>query len=404
MSDPLQRVSFLIVGAGVAGAAAAEGAAKAGGGGVVLVGREVQRPYHRPPLSKAWLRGEIGKADLVAQPSGYFEEHGIRLVTGRWVTQIDASRHRATLDDGHIIQFEQCCLAHGATPAPLEVTGGGLPGLFYLRSLADAEQLKLRVKLAKEAGGGRCVVFGGGLLGVEVAASLRRLGLHVHLVLEHSRPWAKVAGEAAGQFITNLLDEHGIELHPQNPPAALLGDGRLQRVKLTDATELACDFAVACVGWSVDPRPVANTGVTVGRAIHTDEFGRTGVDRLWAAGDCCAMNDLRFGKLLTCGHWDVARLQGELVGRNMAATLTGGELSPWTEVPGWHSEVFGHDIFSWGTPRLTKRSVVRGGGSAFAEFGIDAEERVCHVVTSGRESEDAALRQLVADRAPASAV
>ena len=399
----VRRVRYLVVGAGVAGAAAAEAARAADPTGeVALVGREVHRPYHRPPLSKSFLRGERARDELIAQPIGQFRDEDIRLVTGRRVAALDAARRRATLDDGGVIQYEQCCLAHGAAAAPLDVPGGDLPGVYALRTLEDAEQLRTRVRLSLDAGRGQVAVVGGGLLGVEVAASLRTLGLKVTLLMDAALPWHGVAGPAAGRFALNLLQQNGVEVMAESPATAVLGDGRAQRVAAGEI-EVPCDFAVACVGWRVDGRPAKNTGATVSRGVHADAFGRTGVAGLWAAGDCCLIEDRRFGKLLPCGHWDVARRQGELVGRNMAAAVAGRDPESWTELPGWHTELFGVDAYAWGTPRLIERhEVVRGDGNsgAFAEVGLDADGRACHAVTSGLdEPATAEVRDLVNDRA-----
>ena len=409
-SGGVERYRYLVVGAGVAGASAAAAINDVDpGGSVLVVGRERSRPYHRPPLSKAYLRGEIGKADLIAQPLGWFPTHGADLRTGVRVTRLDPPRRRATLDDGATVQYEQCVLAYGATVAPLEVLGAGLPGLHYLRTLDDCDQLRTRLTRAlKEGlphadGRGRAVVVGGGLLGTEVAASLTRLGLAIDLVIDAPLPWAGVAGESASRFIAGLLDRNGVTLHRDAGVAELLGDGRVQRVALDGGAELPCDFAVAAVGARVDARPVQGTRVTLGRAVLCDAFGRTDAEYVWAAGDCCAMRDERFGKSLPAGHWDVARLQGDLVGRNAATVALDGEPAAWREVRGWHSELFGVDLFAWGTTRFADRFLTRGSVNVerpdYAEIALDSDGRVCHALAVGREGEQAALRRLVEDRA-----
>ena len=405
----VERYRYLVVGGGVAASAAAEAIYNRDpGGSVLVVGREVSRPYHRPPLSKTYLRGEIDRPDLIAQPMGWFPEHDVDLRTGRRVTQLDPGRRRATLDDGRVVQYEQCVLAYGMTVAPLEVPGAGLPGLHYLRTVEDADQLKQRAARAVAEGRGRACVVGGGLLGAEVAASLTRRGVAVDWLIGDDLPWQSSAGEAVGRFVLGLLEKHGVACHRGRTAAELLGDGRVQRVRLDDESELPCDFAVACVGARVDSRPVAGTRVTLGRAILCDEFGRTDAEAVWAAGDCCLLLDRRFGKRLPCGHWDVARLQGGHVGRNAALAATGGEPAAWDAVPGWHSEVFGVDLFSWGTPLVAERRTVRGSVNvdrpAFAEVAFDADGRVCQATVVGRDGERGALRELVRARVPAAEV
>ena len=404
------HVKYLLVGGGLAASAAAEAIRDRDAAGSMLVaGQEILRPYHRPPLSKTFLRGELAKGDLLAQPVGWFPQHGTQLVTGRRATTLDAGRQRVGFDDGSTVQYDELLLAFGGMVAPLEIPGAGLPGLYYLRTLGDAESLVARAKTAviegrpQPNGRGRAVVIGGGTLGVETAASLRQRGLWVDLVMKDQRPWQNAAGETAGRWIASLLESEGVNVHANNPPAKLLGDGRVQRVELAGGETLQCDFAVACVGMRVDRRLLGNTSISVAAAVMCDAYGRAGADggvsHVWAAGDCAAIFDRRFGKNLPGGHWDVARLAGRLVGGNMAAAAAGEALVAWDELPGVHSEIFGRDVYAWGAARLIDRRLVRGGGSAFAEIGVDLQGEICHVLVVGRDGEHAALRNLVRDRA-----
>ena len=409
----LTHVRYLLIGAGVAGSSAAEAIREIDpSGSMLLVGQEVMRPYHRPPLSKGYLRGQIGRSELLSLPIGWFPEHDVQLITGRRVTWLKPDRHRATLDDGTVVQYEQCLLCFGGMVAPLELPGAGLPGLYYLRTLADADALLTRVHQALRDGRphphgrGRAVVVGGGLLGVELAATLRQRGLWVELLMDTPLPWAEVAGEAAGRFLLAMLQKHEVIVHAGNGPTALIGDGRVQRVQLAGGETVQCDFAVVCVGMQVDRRLLQNTSIPIGRAITCDEFARAGIDqgveRIWAAGDCSAILDPRFGKHILQGHAPIAQATGRLAGRNMVHAARGEALEPWTQLPHWDSEVFGVQVRGWGLPRLIDRRIVRGHATVsmpdFAEIGIDAAGRVCHVLAAGRGDEHEALQRLVADR------
>ena len=407
------HIRYLLIGAGVAGSCAAEAIRELDmAGSVLMVGQEIMRPYHRPPLSKSFLRGETGRGDLLSLPVGWFSENNVQLITGRRVTWIEPDRHRATLDDGTVVQYEQCLLCFGGMVAPLELPGAGLPGLYYLRTLADAESLVTRLQQALRDGRphphgrGRAAVIGGGLLGVEVAASLRARGLWVELLMDVPLPWPEVAGEASARFLMALLHKHEVMVHAANPPTALEGDGRIQRVHLAGGEAVQCDFAVACVGMQVDRRLLQGTSIPMGRAITCDEFARAGADqgveRIWAAGDCSAILDRRFGKHINQGHAPTAAATGKLAGRNMVHAARAEALEPWNDLPGWDSEVFGVSVAGWGLSRLIDRRIVRGSTNVsnpdFAEIGIDAGGKVCHVLVAGRAEEHAALRALVADR------
>ena len=413
-ANKTQHVKYLIVGAGVAGSMAAQAIrASDFDGSITVVGQEVVRPYHRPPLSKGFLRGGIEKKDFAVLPYRWFSDKRVRLLTGRRATTLDANRQSVGLDDGSTVQYDELLLCYGGMVAPLEVPGAGLPGLYYLRTLDDAETVITRAATAlregrvQPNGRGRAVVIGDGPLGAETAASLRSRGLWVDLVLRDERPWTRVLGETAGRWLTAVLDHGGVNVHASNAPSRLLGDGRVQRVELAGGETLQCDFAVAAVGMRVDRRLLANTSIPVATAIVCDAFGRAGADNgvshVWAAGDCASIYDNRFGKGSVGGHWDFARASGAFVGENMARAAAGGPPRAWDEVPGAHSEVFGHQIFAWGSARLIDRRIVRGRASVespdFAEIGVDAEGRVCHVLVVGLELEQGQLRKLVEHRA-----
>lgn len=412
-SRPL-HVKYLLVGAGLAGSSAAVAIRELDAtGSLLLVGQEVVRPYHRPPLSKDYLLGEVERDQLPTLPADWFSEHDVQLVTGRRVTWLEPERHRATFDDGSVVQYEQCLLSFGGMVAPLELPGAGLPGLYYLRSLADADALLTRIGQALEEGRphprgcGRGVVVGAGLLGIEIAAALRSRGLWVELATDSALPWSEVAGEAAGRFLLALLQKHEVIVHAANPPTALVGDGRVQRVQLSGGEVLQCDFAVACVGMHVDRRLLQNTSIPMGRAVTCDAHCRAGADqgveRIWAAGDCSAVFDTRFGKHVRQGHAPIAEATGRLAGRNMVHASRDEPLESWDELPGWDSRVFGLKARGWGMPRLIDRRIVRGSTNIdapdFAEIGVDADGKVCHVLAIGREGEHDALRELVAQRA-----
>lgn len=412
------HVRYLIVGGGVAGSSAAEAIRSVDpSGDILLVGQEVSRPYHRPPLSKSFLRGEVGKEALPVKPADWFAGNAIGLLTGRRATRLDPDRRRVTLDDGLVIGYDELLLAFGGMVAPLEAPGAGLPGLFYLRTLADAEAIITRLKIALREGRphprgrGRVAVLGGGTLGVEIAASLKSRGLWVELVCDQPDLWHYVAGETAAQRLRDWMDENGVILHMNNPAVSLLGDGRVQRVELAGGETVQCDFAVCCIGMRVDRRLVQGTPIPAGNRLICDSFGRVGteggVSHVWAAGDSCSVMDERFDKHIAGGHWEFARQSGALAGRNMALVAAGRTPHPWRDLPGWHSEVFGLDIYAWGVARLAERRIVQdfteSGRPHLAEIGIDAAGRVCHVLALGRSSDDLGhLRKLVEDRAPAS--
>jgi len=407
------HVKYLLVGGGVASYAAAKAIRTLDAdGSMLVVGREVHRPYLRPELSRRYLRRETTRQQLYLDDPEWFNRHHVDLRTGRKVSRIDPPRSAATFDSGEEVSYDHLLIATGATASTLDIPGARLPNLFTLRTIDDADLLRNAVDKAVKEGRlhgagsdlpqarGRVVVIGAGLLGVEVSASLRQLGMAVDLVAAGSYPWPKQAGEATGRFISMLLAKHGIAVHAGRRPLRLEGDGRVQRVILDDAagTGLDCDFAVSCVGATVSKELLRGTTIAAGKAILVDSTGRTSVPNIFAAGDCCAILDPRFGKHRWLEHWDGAVATASMAGRNMA-----GADEAFQEMPGFETEVFGMPARGWGEARLVDRRLIRGatsGDSAcFAEIGIDKTGRVAQVLVIGDVPEAESLRSLVFNRA-----
>ena len=398
------HVKYLLVGGGLASSSAAEAIrAVDREGSILLINSEVNRPYHRPPLSKEYLRRHKPRGELFAREADWFEKNHVALQTGRRVSHLDVSRMSAVLDNGQEISFDRLLLATGATAAPLAIPGALLPNLFYLRTIDDCDVLHHAIDKAKaegrphERGRGRAVVIGGGLLGVETSASLAQLGLSVDLLLKHPHPWSRFAGESTGRFLSLYLQKHGVRVHPDSSPRRLEGDGRVQRVLLPNESTVACDFAVATIGAAPNRELLHGTPIAAGRAILVDEHCRTNVPGIYAAGDCAAVFDPLFGKHRVLDHWDNAIVTGRLAGRNMA-----GIDESYSTVNYFFSDVFDLSLSAWGDSRHIDRRLLRGMPNVdapdFVEFGVDADGRIAQVLALGHKGEDDVLKRLVGKR------
>jgi 3-phenylpropionate/trans-cinnamate dioxygenase ferredoxin reductase subunit len=398
------HVKYLLVGGGVASSSAAQAIREIESeGAILLVGQEVNRPYHRPPLSKQYLLRKTDRSALSSLPMGWFAERHVELRTGRRVVQLDTTRQVAFLNDGDEITYDRVLLATGSSPVHLDVPGATLPNVFYLRTIEDADRLLNAIDKAKRegrpnhlCGHGRVAIIGAGLLGMELASALTQLELAVELV-SSSHPWDRIAGETTGRFLTLYLQKHGVHVHPNARPQRIEGDGRVQRVILNDGTTLHCDFAVVAIGTAANKELVRNTPIGVGRAILVDEHCRTNVPNVFAAGDCAALLDPLFGKHRVIDHWHNAVVTGRLAGRNMA-----GALEPYAETNRFSTTVFDLEITAWGEPRLVDRRLLRGtpnvDAPAFSEIGVAADGRVAQAVAVGKVTEHDALRDLVSRR------
>lgn len=410
------HVKYLIVGGGLAGSAAAAAIrARDPQGELVIVGREPIRPYHRPPLSKTYLRRRSAREELFVQPPGWYADRRIQLRTGVRAAHLDVARRVVTLESGEGISFDRLLLATGMSPVHLSIPGADLPNVYYLRTLDDVDRLGHAIEKAKRegtkqtapagvgavtttgAGRGRVTVIGGGVLGVELAATLTQAGLQVDLAVAHAHPWDKFAGEHTGKFLAHYLEKHGVVVHANRRPLRLEGDGRVQRVILDEQTAVACDFVVAAVGAITNKELLRATSINAEKAILVDQRCRTNVPDVFAAGDCAAVFDPLFGKHRIIDHWDHAKVTGAIAGTNMA----GGDVG-YDVVNYFFSEAFDLSLSAWGEPKQVDRRLIRGptclDAPDFIEIGIAADGRVAQVLALNHAGEDELLRELVARR------
>ena len=240
--------THVIVGASLAGAKAAETLREEGfEGRVVLVGTEEERPYERPPLSKDYLRGEVGREKVYVHDEGFYAEHDIELRLGRTAVSLDTANTRLELDDGEQLSYDRLLLTTGSEPRRLSVPGAELDGVFYLRSVRDSDALRERLDR-----GGAVVVVGAGWIGAEVAASARQRGLDVTVIEPASVPLERVLGKEIGAIYRDIHTDHGVRMLTGTGVEALEGDGAVERVRTSDGRVIDCDFVVVGVG--VQPR------------------------------------------------------------------------------------------------------------------------------------------------------
>jgi 3-phenylpropionate/trans-cinnamate dioxygenase ferredoxin reductase component len=316
---------FVIVGASLAGAKAAETLRTEGfAGRVVLVGEEPVRPYERPPLSKTYLRGEVGFDKAAVHDASFYDDHDIELLTSTVATSIDPTHRRVHLDSGDALPYDQLLLTTGAHPRPAAVPGADLDGIHYLRSLASCDVLRQALATATKV-----VVIGAGWIGCEVTASARQLGHEVALIEPSSVPLARVLGPEVGTMFLDLHAAHGVELHMGMGVQAFAGTGTAEAVLLADGRTVAGDLFVVGVG--VQPRTelAAEAGLKLDNGIVVDEYLATGVPGIWAAGDVANAYHPFFGRPIRLEHWSAALNQGPLVARNMLGAHTAYDKIPY---------------------------------------------------------------------------
>jgi 3-phenylpropionate/trans-cinnamate dioxygenase ferredoxin reductase component len=309
----MAQETHVIVGASLAGAKAAETLRTEGfDGRILLIGEEPVPPYERPPLSKAYLRGEVDFDSFAVHPADFYGDHEIELLTSTTATSIDAEAKTVTLDDDSVVAYSQLLLATGASPRTLTIPGAELAGIHYLRSIASCDSLRDALGVSE-----RLVVIGGGWIGSEVAASARQLGLDVTIVEPFNVLLERVLGTEVGELFGDLHREHGVELRMGTGVESFRGGHAAEEVVLSDGSVVAGDLFVVGVGALPRTELASTAGVELDNGVVVDEHLASSVPGIWAAGDVANAFHPVLGRRFRLEHWSAALNQGPVAAKNM---------------------------------------------------------------------------------------
>jgi 3-phenylpropionate/trans-cinnamate dioxygenase ferredoxin reductase subunit len=314
----------VVIGAGQAGCALVAKLRTDGfAGEITLIGSEPVPPYQRPPLSKAYLLGEMEEERLYLRPAAFYADHRIDLRLSVSATAIDTTGQQVTLSDGSVLSYDALALTTGSTPRRLPAAvGGALEGVLVMRDLADADRMAPEL-----VAGRRVLIIGGGYIGLEAAAVCAKKGLQVTLVEMAPRILQRVAAPETSTYFRDLHSAHGVGIREGVGLDRLLGEGRVTGARLSDGTELAVDFVLVGVGIVPNTALAEAAGIAVENGITTDIHGRTSDAHVWAAGDCATLlfKDKRI-RLESVGN---AIDQAEVVAVNIMGTPMDYHPAPW---------------------------------------------------------------------------
>ena len=382
---------LVIVGGGLASARAIKSYRDAGGGGrIVLISRDSTLPYHRPPLSKRFLRGETNEEPLV-EDEAFYRDNDVEVMLERSVTGVD-TRERAVQLESDGIGYGKLLLATGAWPRRLKAPGRDLEGVFTLRTVANSKAIR---DAAQDAD--RAVIVGAGFIGMEVAASLRQIGKEVSLV--HLGRWLfdQLGVEQLSDELAELYRRNGVELVLGDEIEAFHGNGRLEKVTTKNGRQVEADFAV--VGIGVDPVThfLAESGIDLDNGIVVDRRLRTNVPDVYAAGDVANFYDPLFDRHRRIEHWSNANYQGTEVGKILAGASGG-----YDTISTFFTEIFGITIRVFGLAPRDAQVEAHGSlldGDLYVRYGIDSS--IVGALSVGQpEQVEELLKQQIAAHAP----
>ena len=323
-------VDFLLIGGGIASAnCASELRSKGADGKVMLVGREPEPPYERPPLSKEYLRGEAKREDAYVNDPGWYEQNGVELRSGTNVMSLDPEARTVKLQGGDEVSFEKALIATGANVNILRVEGAEQENIHYLRAYGNSDSIRDAAEAAKKV-----VLIGGSYIGCEVAASLTAKGTDCAIVMMEDVALSRTFGEDAGRYFHDILESKGVEIHAGETLEAFEGDGNVQAVVTESGNTVEGDCVVVGAGVKPDVMLAQRAGLEVDDGITCDSSLQSSVEGIYAAGDVCSYDSVVHGRRIRVEHWDVAMQQGQYVAGAML-----GDDSPYDVIPYFFSDL-----------------------------------------------------------------
>jgi 3-phenylpropionate/trans-cinnamate dioxygenase ferredoxin reductase subunit len=390
-----RKVDHLLVGGGLAAANCARWLREEGGeGSVLLVGREFDPPYNRPPLSKGYLQGKESREEALFRPDEWWAEQRIELITGTSVMKLDSAERVATLSTKDEVEFGTALIATGANVRRVRVDGCDLEGIHYLRAFGNSDAIRAAAEAAE-----RAVLIGGSYIGCEVAASLTAAhGVRCSIVMQEEVTLQNQFGREVGRFFQDTLEQHGVAVHGGDELERFEGaDGRVGKVVTKAGLELDCDMVVVGVGVMPDVMLARSAGLELGETggVKCSAGLETSVPGIYAAGDICEYESTIHNARLRLEHWDVAFNHGKTAALNMLGRGVEHDVLPYffSDLADWAS----FEYVGPGSGDLVVRgSLEQGEFSAF--FVHEEHGHVVSALTVGRSDDLEHARRFITER------
>ena len=386
------QTDFLLIGGFASGYCAAELRKRGADGKIVLVGREPEPPYERPPLTKEYLRGEAQREDAYVNPVEWYGENGVELRTGTNVMSLDMKGRIATLQGGDEVEFEKALIATGANVNILRVEGANLDRIHYMRAFGNSDNIRADAEKAD-----RVVLIGGSYIACEVAASLKWKGTDCALVMMEEVALSRSFGEEVGRWFQDLLESKGIEFHGGETLATFEGDDHASAVVTESGKTVEGDMVVVGAGVRPDVMLATRAGLEIDGddgGIRCDETLQSSVEGIYAAGDVCSYESRVHGRRVRVEHWDVAIQQGQHAARSML-----GEAKPYEAVPYFFSDLADWASLEYIGPATDWDEEIWRGDRDAGEFAVFyvKDGKVAGALTVERSEDLAHARTLLAE-------
>jgi 3-phenylpropionate/trans-cinnamate dioxygenase ferredoxin reductase subunit len=342
---------IVIVGGGLSSARFVKAYREGGGDALLrLISADTELPYHRPPLSKAYLRGEREAEDTLVEKRDFYDSHGVEVSLATLVRSADLEAKELELESGERVSFDRLVIAAGARPRPLGAPGEELENVFKLRRLADSTAIKEAAQGAE-----RAVIVGAGFIGMEVAASLTQLGVHVTLLHRGRGLFEVLRAPPLSEYLSRMYEEQGVEVLLGEQAAEFRGNGAVRSVRTESGKDLEADLVVLGLGVAPWTDWLESTRLQLANGIVVNERYETNVDDVYAVGDVANFWDPVFGVRRRIEHWSNANHQGADLGKILATGEGGYDI-----VASFFSEVFGFSLRLHGLPEAGDEVIVRG--------------------------------------------
>jgi 3-phenylpropionate/trans-cinnamate dioxygenase ferredoxin reductase subunit len=387
-----RSVDFLLVGGGISAGNCARHLREQGADGeILIVGREPEPPYNRPPLTKTYVRGEETRDDIMFRPADWYEEQRVDLLTRTSVLSLDLESRVAKLSNKDEVRFDKALLATGSNVRILRADGAQLDGIHYLRTIGNSDALREEAAQAE-----RVVLVGGSYIGTELAASFTKLGKQCEVIMLESVTLERMCGAEVGRYFQDVLTEHGVKCHGSQELERFEGSGeRVEKVVTKSGLEIECDFVVIGAGVTPDIMLAQKAGLETDSGVIVDRYLETSAPGVFAVGDIAEYDSVVHDRRLRIEHWDVAFNQGKYAALNMLGKRQEYDVVPyfWSDLADWTGMEYVGPAADWDEVWI-RGSMDEGKFTAFYVKG----GRLAAALTVGRSDDLAVAGRLLSEK------